>query len=369
MIDWACQRAGVLLERRSAGIAEHERLLLEQHLAECPRCSEQSRVLAALVEHLSDGDELSPHARARALSSALTTARSKPLERPRPLRVLPWAAALGALIVGLVLSVGRSPVAQLRSFATPPVLDTQRWDDLELRGTRAFALAHAQAVLQQGSVAHWLGSAKTLRLDAGSVHVDVDPSPGKPFAVTTPRFRVDVVGTVFDVSLESVRVSRGRVRVTPVGGEAVEVGVGESWSAPGAETLPPPSAAPRPEIDAAPLLARARKALASGDVGKARASLAVVLAQRSRPVDLAEARTLLAECALVAGDTRSAQKGYADVASRHAGTAAGDSAAFAAARLERDPIKARGQLNQYLASYPNGRFREEAKARLAALRK
>jgi TolA-binding protein len=94
-----------------------------------------------------------------------------------------------------------------------------------------------------------------------------------------------------------------------------------------------------------------------------------VFAARARPDQTAEARTLWAECALVAGDAQAAQKGYAEVAKKHAKTAAGDNAAFAAARLERDPDKARKLLVEYLASYPNGQFRKEAEARLAALPK
>ena len=171
---------------------------------------------------------------------------------------------------------------------------------------------------------------------------------------------------VYQIQAAGHGIVRERVSV---GGTPVEVSAGEAWWVPAVEAEPAPEPAAKAGLDASAPLGRARKALASGDVARARAELAVVLGQRSRAEDLVEARTLLAECALVSGDTSKAQSGYADVAKTQAGTAAGDNAAFAAARLERDPAKARQLLTQYLASYPKGRFRQEAEARLAALSK
>ena len=371
MMDFACERAGVLLERRASGIEEHERLLLEEHLAGCPSCREQSLVVTLLVESSREGEELSPRERARALSRALAQAgeKERPEVRSRYARGLGAVAALAAVAAAVLLWVGRAPTPPLARFAAPGSIDRAAWDNLEIADSREIALAHARARLGDGGRAHWLSSATILHLDAGSVHVEVDPKPGKPFAVTTSRFRVDVIGTVFEVSLSAVHVTRGRVRITPLVGAPAEVSAGESWSVPAAEAEPAPEPAAKAGIDASALLGRARKALASGDVAKARAELAIVLGQRSRPEDLVEARTLLAECALVSGDSVAAQSGYADVAKKQAGTAAGDNAAFAAARLERDPAKARQLLTQYLASYPKGRFRQEAEARLAALGK
>jgi TolA-binding protein len=166
------------------------------------------------------------------------------------------------------------------------------------------------------------------------------------------------------------------------GGQALaDLGPGQSWSTPEpsaavAETeasvperespKPPPSVqAEAPDI----ALAEARRLLAAGKAPAARRVLGAVLAGPLSPSLEAEARSLLAECALVGGDEAEAARRYADVAQRFPGSPAGETALFAAARAEQDAghaNAARALLRKYLERYPNGRFAVEARARLDA---
>jgi outer membrane protein assembly factor BamD (BamD/ComL family) len=96
-----------------------------------------------------------------------------------------------------------------------------------------------------------------------------------------------------------------------------------------------------------------------------------VLEHDLRARDRAEALSLRAECALVAGDLASAAAGYRLVAQRFAAQPAGENALFAAARIDADRLSgARAQtgLMRYLARYPRGRFVKEATTRLRELR-
>jgi outer membrane protein assembly factor BamD (BamD/ComL family) len=76
----------------------------------------------------------------------------------------------------------------------------------------------------------------------------------------------------------------------------------------------------------------------------------------------------MADCSLVGGDPAEAKRRYAQIAEQHAGTPAAETARFAAARLEKDPARARTLLQDYLRHHPKGRFRAEAEARLKSLK-
>jgi outer membrane protein assembly factor BamD (BamD/ComL family) len=118
-------------------------------------------------------------------------------------------------------------------------------------------------------------------------------------------------------------------------------------------------------------LDEAREALARHDLSSARAGIDEVLAGAPGRREQAEAFTLRAESALVAGDLAAAAAGYAFVAERFEGLPAAENALFAAARIDADrlrgPAAAKG-LEQYLSRYPNGRFVKEAASRLRDLR-
>src|SRR5262245_15091714 len=167
-----------------------------------------------------------------------------------------------------------------------------------------------------------------IQLAAGSVSVLVEPSPtGRPlpaldpkpaFRVVTARFVVEVMGTTFEVGDDYVAVQHGVVGVKdPAGMLLATVRAGERWSlephpAPAVESpsvrprqprpLPPavPEAGPRPASGA--VLAEARRALAAGRVDEARRLVARALTLAGSRADRAEAETLHAECALVAGE-------------------------------------------------------------------
>jgi tetratricopeptide (TPR) repeat protein len=207
---------------------------------------------------------------------------------------------------------------------------------------------------------------------------EVEPGRAAPFRVVAPDLEVEVLGTVFEVDGPEVRVERGRVRVTSARHDrSVELGAGERvrWDERAALDGPAAAAsvasgAASASVDAAPLLARARRHLAAREVEPARRLLGQVLSGSLTPSVEAEAQTLLAECALVAGDHDEAARRYAEVAKRHGDLPAGETALFAAAREAhasgRRPA-ARQLFEQYLARYPRGQFVAEARSRLSQL--
>ncbi len=397
-----CWRAKSLLEQRNLGLDEPRRLLLEEHLAECDDCRTEADALAAVTTLLGEGFELSSSRRSRALSRALDArqedAAGKSSRSPRPVLLL--AAASLFLVAAFFIARARSSESPRLLAKSPSVLfdvsrigDRVQRGDIRVEGAKLdidapvaegavlssesggkVRLAHAEVALGAETRARWSANQATLLLEHGSVHVEVDPGPKRAFAVATPRFRVEVTGTIFDVSLDSVRVSAGHVRVLENGSVRTVLDPGQRWSlenvASETAALEPEPGSTSPKAAAVgALLAHARARLASGDAKTARRDVSLALASHPTPTQDAEARSLLAECALVAGDTAEAQRRYADVARQHAGTAAAETAMFAAARIERDPARRASLLRSYLAKYPNGRFSAEARSRLQNLGK
>jgi tetratricopeptide (TPR) repeat protein len=209
---------------------------------------------------------------------------------------------------------------------------------------------------------------------------------------------VQVLGTRFTVALREVSVERGRVRVVAPDGREVRVLVaGQRYSvADGGNVLAPvaplvheaheandtdeahgaghasePSAEPhRAHVDGALLLSDARTQLADRQLERARASVDAALSAQLAPSERAEAMTLRAECALMAGDHAAAVQAYLRVARSFAQLPAGENALFSAARLEMERGRnqeAQRSLQQYLARYPQGRFVKETRLRLRTL--
>jgi hypothetical protein len=143
---------------------------------------------------------------------------------------------------------------------------------------------------------------------------------------------------------------------------------------PPAPPVPEPESrplAPRPRArSAAAWLAEARRDLVGGDARNADRNIARALASRPTSREAAEARTLSAESAQVAGDTGLAVARYLVVADRYPGLPAGELALFAAARLEAGrgrQASARRLYERYLERHPAGRMRAEATRRAREL--
>jgi hypothetical protein len=117
-------------------------------------------------------------------------------------------------------------------------------------------------------------------------------------------------------------------------------------------------------------LTRARLALAERKVEEARREVDLALNVPLSRADDAEARTLLAECAIADGDRETGGRLLREVASEFTDLIAGENALFAAARLASDGadrVSARRLFQQYLDRYPHGRFESEVRWRLRSL--
>jgi ferric-dicitrate binding protein FerR (iron transport regulator) len=396
MIRVACLSASSWLSAQRAGLSAASALRLEEHLGHCAECAGQALLLHRLREVSDAGAEpLSPSARQRAVSQALAQAQRRPQPMAAgPVWLMPSAfgalAGVALLVLGIVLRAG-SPVTGDRVLSgevevagravhagAPLAKDAQ----LQTQSGARVALAHATLELRKGTQARWNSGARLVRLERGSLSADVDPTRHQSFSVETARFSVLVLGTSFDVSLEQVKVMRGRVQVVSARGETLAVLVaGQSWRLQPETAAPPPVAPPvappapqlavehveHATLDVDAQLERARQALGQRELGRAQKLLGQALAVPLQAKQRAEALSLQAECALVAGDLRTAEAAYTRVAVRYATSPAGENAAFAAARMAADRNSERG-LVRYLARYPHGRFVKEANARLRELR-
>lgn len=397
----SCSRARSFLAGRAAGLDESQRLFLEDHLAECAECRVEARALSLARDILGDGFELDSKSRSRVFSRAFSEAKAPGGSRAS-MRSRVWplaaAAALFALVAGASVTLYPRTRARLASVPAPE-LGANVWrphvlsgrvtvggrelekgevvaDGAELVSTaRAVVqLGTARVALDPGTRISWNEKDASVRLDTGRVELEVVHRKVRAFSVLTDEMRVDVVGTRFAVTRHEVSVGAGRVRVTRLADSSLrELGPGERFDLgtsasggilPNDDTGRGTEKAP---VNVSAILASARRELSAGRVDRARAEVQRALGGSPTPAQTAEANSLLAECALVAGDSKSAQAGYAKVARENAGTPAGETAAYAAARLEKDPKRARGLLEDYLRRYPKGRFRSEVQARLSAL--
>lgn len=415
MMGPGCLRVGPLLPRSSAALTESDRLLLEEHVATCERCRSERRMLVAM-RAMVDEAPLRGGPIDRVIVRALSR-ESVPVQTARtPVLRSPWMVAVAGLMaiiaIGIAVVISRptrpraleatpatprhSPAPPLRIPApeTPPdriQLGTLLAADgvlgsgaqvpagVELRASEdvRVQVANADVLLRAGTRVEWSSTTATLLLAEGAVSVGVHPQAGTRFRVATASFVIEVLGTRFDVDLTGVDVEEGTVRVlTPDGSPLVEVPAGDRWRVSSPATPTPVAGgkvarapiASRSEV--AERIAAARRALAKGDSGVARRELGLLLQRPLRRTDEAEARTLLAETAVSAGDPGGAVRLYLDVVRRFPGLAAAENALFAAARVEirrGDRDAARRLLERYLARYPRGRFREDATARLRSL--
>jgi len=193
-----------------------------------------------------------------------------------------------------------------------------------------------------------------LQLEAGNVRCAVEPLPsGGVFAVQTPRLRVEVVGTLFEVDSDGrcsrVRVSEGRVRVSGAGLDAGVrlLGAGDEVvqcdEEPDAEvasaTPPPPAAASR---------APQRRIVSAPSGGEViRAGLA----------------------SLAAGESRAAVDAFERYLSDHPGGDFAEEALFHLAFSYRrlgEPAAARRVTARFIKQFPNGRRADRLRRALGA---
>jgi ferric-dicitrate binding protein FerR (iron transport regulator) len=407
-----CHELEVLIDREALGWSEAERLRIEQHLAGCAECREAlaaSRFVRATLRSAQGG--LSELGRERALKRAFTAAAKAPARSAGGAQRI-WAgglvvlsAAAAALLVWWNVGgdTARGPRA-LREPAGPVAADrfvaTEQLAPAVDAGERAAAAAelaaapawieantkqrhqfgHASVQLARATRARFEQASSTLVLANGRVEVDVDASRGQPFRVATQHFRVEVLGTRFAVTPRSVVVMRGHVQVFALDGRvlATDLAAGSEFSydargsvrdaadagGPGA---PVATQDVPPAESAGSLLARARQALSQGELERALELVGRAEAGVAGRGERAEAGTLRAEAALVGKQPTKAVELYAAVAQQFADLPAGENAAFAAARLaaRSAPARERELLERYLAQYPQGRFLDEAKRRLA----
>lgn len=258
-------------------------------------------------------------------------------------------------------------------------------------------LGHARVRVPAYSRLTWHPDTLTLELAEGSVTAQVDPGPKRRFAVDTPALRVVVIGTHFAVSAATnqVQVFEGSVRIESRAGEVLreKLTAGEVYpeairKAAATRTAPPTSNAPeqpghtQPPATAGPrknrgqppasptlILARTRAALSDGQLTRAEDLLKPLLQRTLPSTTHAEALSLWAECARLAGHSRTALQRYRQVVHHHPHLPAAENALFAAARLAyRERVSDAGTLlSSYLQRYPQGRFVSEARRLLETL--
>ena len=409
MTLFACAKVSGLLERRAVGLTESEGLLVESHLSECAGCREQSKVLeAARRLAAASGDAvLAPLARELLLKRAFQAAAETSVLR-RPRAAPSWArlalacaalAVSAALVLLVVRNRASTSVAKGDQIEAGRLSSAGQWlatgaripVDVPLSSEQSarLHLANAEVELPAGTRFVWRAEHDTLALEDGAVDVQVEHQAGRRFLVTTADFVVEVVGTQFRVDRQSVRVKHGTVRVLSRDGHDVlaVLPAGGVWSAPSAKNTdaePAPVAVIKKAealLDAdeadkghsatlepvAQRLASARRALADGNVGEAEKLVESALGSRASPREVAEGRTLLAECAVARGQTERAAQLYLSVAKAFPALAAGENALFAGARLSErtgPAERARALFEDYLHRYPKGRFRLEAERHL-----
>ena len=191
-----------------------------------------------------------------------------------------------------------------------------------------------------------------------------------------------MLGTEFDVELDSVRVHRGVVQIRAKSGEVVaeRLSAGESWTqTPPADAEPAGDELGDGEIEildddalepASMWLKRASKQIRSQRFARARRSIRRALDAEPTRREQAEGKMLLADLALVSGNVALAISRYRRVASNYRRYSQGEAALFAAARLEAKRGRSeasRDLLLRYQNRYPKGRFAKEVSRKLQAL--
>jgi TolA-binding protein len=407
---------------------EAETLRLDMHLGLCAGCrSEKARW--HLMEQLRDQapQRLGEAARGRVLGNIMMCSPAGVETRATSRRRLanPFLlTTMAVATVALVLAVrGWKPSATAPSLAmdrhgvavpaaTQPALAVMDQTDQTIRARAAGTLetSGARIAYRAGSSFRMLEHGRRIELYAGEVDVEVAPGGPGRFRVVAPRFIVEVIGTRFIVRPTGVETIHGTVLIVDAAGRRLAVlHATESWNVEQAGQLPRalaedgflPTAAPegsaralapalamqdsasssdRRQVDGVTkqpgknrvdlLIAEARSALASGDPALARTRIASALGARPTGHQRAVADLLAAASFLVEGRYEEALAAYRRTAESFGRYPESETAAFAIAQLlcERASTdEARTALQAYIVRYPEGRFVQDARRKLASL--
>jgi hypothetical protein len=230
-------------------------------------------------------------------------------------------------------AIAPAPVVEPRIVPTPtPTPALQEDGPLRLARSAVVRLTATSITAVAAADMTIADDGHAVRLNSGRIVVEVDPKAHHDLRVITPRFIVEVTGTVFEIDTNAVTVSRGSVRVKSADGIVLveRLAAGSTWQ------VPPP--------------APARRTVRKPDTAEAR-------------VRAAEAAMRGAEAAVLANDLETAILKYRAISDRYRDLPAGETALFTAARLglRRDTAAGAALLDEYLQRYPNGRYAEHAR--------
>lgn len=396
--------------RRNA--TDADRLLLDEHLNTCTACrKEQAHWL--LLQRLKEVPEphLSEEAQRQILARITALARMNPPKqspapalshRPRAAVLTLFTAVAAVLMLLRWRSDSQPPQPKLSQTQAPPVIAQSVDIPKDVPPTLLAGIPSASVQLKGASLFYQAGtqlrvheSERWVELLHGEVEVDVTPSPngtGQRFRVQATSFVVEVLGTRFRVTEDSVYTVHGRVRVLdPEGHELAVLGAGQRWTKEPLRTASHGSMAPQPVATSAtpvktpivqvepaqvstprPMttrqkIAQARSLLAAGNTALARQRITEAAAAQPTLTQRAAIGLIEAECLLSEQHYEQAISAYRRVAEQYPSDSAGETAAFAVAQFlsERGDSKAARQaLNAYLQRYPSGRFAREVSERL-----
>jgi TolA-binding protein len=387
-------------------LSEAERLVLEDHLSGCESCRADRKLMVRVREvgaALPDAS-IGPRGHNRALAQARMQGRRTDARVTRP--AVHWLAAIGigatlataaVVTVVVVRSDGAASPAPATDLASAPSEDLSPAPKVERQNLAPSPTVSAPAVaVVEGTLTHGdtviplnteipvdvpLRANSVVRLVSVSMTVVVATSSeirrptverelwlhrgsadvtGDGSRIVTDAFSVEVRGEAA-ITTKRVTVRKGTARVfAPDGRVLASVAAPTSWQLADAPI--------GVKANAAELLEQARKAFNTRDFAAAERHADAALDATPTRAQTAEARTLLAECAQATGKLDDALARYEAIATRFADLPAGETALFAAARLQatRDRDAARELFERYLERYPSGRFVEDARRQLRA---
>jgi TolA-binding protein len=390
-----------MLDVARRGATEAVSLEMESHIERCAPCEDERarwRLLGLLKDEATP--ILGDAAERRILSHLLEEAGS--VVKPAPTGPRWRRPVLASVAAGVTMAVVAAVASHglLRLGPATNVAEGQQLEGRQIEAVAPGMVSFAGADVRYGAGARMIlhPRTRTLVLSAGQADVEVTPGLRGRFRVATLDFVVEVIGTRFIVTPESVRTLRGRVRILDrQDRELAVLTAGTNWTVSEARVAGAPPAAPRdqeaegvqlagagarhtdgppstglipPSIPASALLVRSRAALASGESRQARSLAQRALAAHPTTAESATSQLLLAEALLIERRPDEAIQAYRRVVRRCARTPEAEVAEFAIAQLLLEQSaysEAQVALRGYLARYPQGRFVREAREHLSLI--